>query len=240
MVCIGFDRNHKLKNLSNTLEDYYAGVAKRYSSIVRLQIQYTDSDVKPAFSNGIAKGDFALLRAFLQDHETALSVDIISEDDTVLSLYFPDYLYGFVEDTFARAIHHKIEGSGYVCRECVGKYQLNLREYDRQFLHVVDQDISDAARMSLCRLRFPVQMLDNHRVVYEDFIRDNDAMVIKELIDQDRDISGEVDFMIKNGLLSRQSALEALNCLSETKDAQTVALLLKYAARKRTRLSLQL
>ena len=220
MNVVGYDNTHRLTRLPDTLEEYFSGAAKRFLHIVEMRLEYGDGTAsdkaeKLSVSGGLLKGDFALLRAFLADHDGSLKVRIagrfvgdvghaerrehsagtemenadkaerekpvLRETRHAVELFFPAYLYGFVEDTFARAIHHKIEGSGYACRECVGKYEIRLREYDRLLRRVADDDRGAAVHMALCRLLYPVDLADVHRQGYEDFLKENDAFVLAAL-----------------------------------------------------------
>ena len=89
-------------------QERYSGVPKRFAGVRKIVMEFEE----PVRSDkGSIVGDFALLKAFLADHDREISVEVKGGKDCV-RLFFPAYLYGFVEDTFARAIHHKIEGSG--------------------------------------------------------------------------------------------------------------------------------
>lgn len=232
MRVIGYDKNHRLVQLPNTLEEYFSGAAKRFSHIAEIWVEYGSATEQVSVSGGVMKGDFALLRAFLADHDGALLVRI----DKVVELFFPAYLYGFVEDTFARAIHHKIEGSGYACRECVGKYEIRLREYDRLLRRVADDDKGAAVRMAFCRLLYPIDLADAHRQGYEDFLKENDAFALETLAAGESDLAEEVGYLTEHKLLSKSAVDDILPKLSEERYAEAVAVLLRYGKRGRRRL----
>ena len=148
MIATGKDKEGRILKLPGTLEEYFSGTAKRFANITELSLIFEKEDKEAGFAfeikAGSVFGDFSLLRAFLADHDRSLFVWLKDAGDGKnlfeLRLFFPAYLYGFVEDTFARAIHHKIEGAGYACRECVGKRELRLREYDGLFRLVSEDD----------------------------------------------------------------------------------------------------
>ncbi len=232
----------------------------------------SDEAEKLSVSGGLLKGDFALLRAFLADHDGSLKVRIagrfvgdvghaerrehsagtemenadkaerekpvLRETRHAVELFFPAYLYGFVEDTFARAIHHKIEGSGYACRECVGKYEIRLREYDRLLRRVADDDRGAAVHMALCRLLYPVDLADVHRQGYEDFLKENDAFVLAALAAGESDLAVEAAYLTSRRLLSQAAVDGILPKLSGERYAEAVAVLLRYGKKKRQRLQI--
>lgn len=291
MNVFGYDNAHRLVRLPNTLEEYFSGAAKRFSHISEIHLEYgsgaddrrslesSDGDVaerdaasgdrfisgeaeKLSVAGGVMKGDFALLRAFLADHDGALLVRIVgngfgdiahlnengnvagrekfvrAEMQHTVELFFPAYLYGFVEDTFARAIHHKIEGSGYACRECVGKYEIRLREYDRLLHRVADDDRGAAVRMAFCRLLHPMDLADAHRQGYEDFLKENDALALETLAARESDLAAEVGYLTEHKLLSKSAVEHILPKLSEERYAEAVAVLLRYQSGRRGRISI--
>ncbi|MBQ7678099.1 MAG: hypothetical protein IJT32_07680 [Lachnospiraceae bacterium] len=120
-------------------------------------------------TSGQLHGDFDILKRILSERAGHTRVTLVT-DDGRLYLAFPSYLYDFIEDTRARAIHHKIEGSGYVYRECVWRRSIRLREYDGLFSHAVDEGGTAAFDVALGRLLSPVDLAVGHREKYERYI----------------------------------------------------------------------
>lgn len=234
MKMTGYDDNNKMMALPDSPDIYYSLASRKFSHIREIYYMPDEYEV----SGGVVRGDFALLRAFLSDHDRQLTVRICkgqapSFDEIVL--FFPDYLYGFVEDTFARAIHHKIEGSGFVLRECVGKYELRIREYDRLFSKVADDDMISAFKMCFCRLLYPVDITDSDRDRMEAFIRNREGSVIDFLAGEFRQGDAGLEYLLDRDMLSIQAVDEALPRLSDTAHAQMVAMLLGYRNKKHRR-----
>ena len=228
MFVAGFDDSGKAVALPNNLDEYYIGAAKRFAHIRVMQIHMEDSFV---LSPGVLGGDFSLLRAFLADHEGALFVSL--KADKKVDLFFPSYVYGFVEDTFARAIHHKIEGAGYACRECVGKKEIRLREYDRLFGRVCDDDVQSGIFMAMSRLLSPVELLEEDSGKCKDFLKKH----CKEALNQAQKYHESVEIvscLAKENLLSEQSVRDALEEFSNEKQAEIVAILISYLRSKRS------
>ncbi len=120
-------------------------------------------------TTGELHGDFDLLKRVLADKATYTRVRLVTEGGRVL-LCFPSYLYDFIEDTRARAIHHKIEGSGYVYRECVWRRTIRLREYDGLFFHAIDEGGRVPIEIAFGRLLAPVDLAPGHREKYERYL----------------------------------------------------------------------
>ena len=222
--------------LPDTLDEYYRGAAKRFSHIQEMVLEYDAEDTPAEETGGRLGSDFALLRAFLADHEGSLFVRLSFPDPSLdTELYFPSYLYGFVEDTFARAIHHKIEGPGFACRECVGKYELRLREYDGLFRLVGEDEFEAGVWMALCRLRRPVGLAESHQKQYEQYLQEQDQQVLALLAEDPWKASEALAYLLERTLLSPQAIEAVLPGLSETRHAQMVAMLLGSRSKHRKR-----
>lgn len=232
METFGWDQAHRWVRLPNTLEEYYNGAAKRFAGIEVLRIRFTGEEGFRV-SAGTVEGDFALLRAFLADHEGRLHVVLETEHDKAgPALYFPSYHYGFVEDTFARAIHHKIEGIGYACRECVGKYELRLREYDRLFRLASEEEMDSAIWMALYRLNYPWDLATVHQEVYEAYLKEFCEETLLLLADYSGERMAWIDLLTSRELLSDKAIDRVLPGLSRADQAPMVAALLKQKPRK--------
>ena len=262
----GFDSAGHPEKLPGTVDDYFTGPARRFAHIRRLIMEY-ETPIEEE-GNRIL-GDFALLRAFLADHDGALSVLIrpaeqmssgatiqpagqISSGVTIrsaekmpiseeirgfgpgLRLFFPGYLYGFVEDTFARAIHHKIEGIGYGLRECVGKYEIRIREYDRMFLSVLKTDASvpeEAGRIALSRLLYPMNLWEEHGEAYRTYIRERETEVLTLATRDTEEAELLVSYLTEQELVSPEAVKHVLPALADAAMAPVVAILLRYTGR---------
>lgn len=223
----GYDEKGQPVSMPDTIDEYYAGVPKRYAGIRKMIMTYES----PVTSEGVRiKGDFALLKALLADHDRELSV-IIRCNGEALGLFFPAYVYGFVEDTFARAIHHKIEGIGYTLRECIGKYEIRIREYDDLFFRVIQTDASaasEAGKIALLRLLHPMNLTKEHESAYLSYLKERDAEVLSVLTEDPTDARETVAFLTENALLSENAIKKILPRLSDTSLAPVVAMLLRY------------
>ncbi|MCR5451236.1 MAG: hypothetical protein K6F00_01250 [Lachnospiraceae bacterium] len=223
----GIDENGHPVILPKTIDEYYAGVPKRFAGIRKIIMEY---DEPFAVEGGSIRGDFALLKAFVADHDRQLVVDIKGKADA-LRLFFPAYLYGFVEDTFARAIHHKIEGVGYTLRECIGKYEISVREYDNLFTRVIGTDAAvadEAGIIAISRLMYPMNLLKEHKEAYTEYLKTRDEEVLKVLVREQTGAEEAVSYLTEHRLISTEAVKKVLPQLSDTSMAPIVALLLRY------------
>lgn len=234
MKMTGYDENDRPVRLPDSIDEYYSGAAKRFAHITGVIFVLEKFEA----SGGVLRGDFGLLRAFLADHDRRITVrickDEVSFSESVV-LFFPDFLYGFVEDTFARAIHHKIEGSGYACRECVGKHEIRLREYDRLFGRVADDDMVAAFEMGFGRLLYPTDLAESSKALMEAFMKENDRRLLEFLAGKTDACEEKAEYLTRHELLNREHITEALPIFSDTSHAQTVAVLLAYVNKNRKR-----
>lgn len=224
MKVSGYDKFGKPHVLPKDLDEYYSGAAKRFADIRRIEL----TDLESLAPDGdVIKGDFALLRAFVSDHDRDLWVRLCAGEEKVL-IFLPAYFYGFVEDTFARAIHHKIEGAGYALRENIGKYELRIREYDRHFVRIAEMDVSAGINMAIARLLYPVNLAATHEESYSAFLKDNDLAAARQIVGAGVDATDGLGLLIGRKLISKESAKELLQELDAAFEAQFVTQLLGY------------
>ena len=70
---------------------------------------------------------------------------------------------------------------GYTLRECIGKYEIRIREYDSLFMRVMQSDASvakEAGRIALFRLICPMNLTEAHRLAYNSYLKENDEEVL--------------------------------------------------------------
>ncbi|MCR5295594.1 MAG: leucine-rich repeat domain-containing protein, partial [Lachnospiraceae bacterium] len=109
-----------------------------------------------------ASGRATLLRDILGDTDAAMSAHICYEEGEA-ELYFPKYVYGYDEDTHARAFHSFMEGSGYAYRETLERKGINYSGYDLIFHRAVNDGAWTAAHVALARLRHPFRLAESAR-----------------------------------------------------------------------------
>ena len=183
---------------------------------------------------GKLEGNFTLLRRILAEQEQFARVSLVFHEE-ILRLLFPSYLYGFVEDTFARAIHHKIEGCGYAYRECVTRRTINIREYDQLFTRIIHEDRNAAMEIALSRLLVPTGLSQEHKERYERYLECLGMEAMRFILgfsEKSPSYSGDsieaVSYLLENCLLSKEAAEEAFMSCDSTKYAEVAAMLHQY------------
>lgn len=221
-----FHNCKSLKKISlyDSLDDYYDGVCRQCDALDDIEIT-------------VNKSWFEVVRNFLADSDRTLRflIHIKGEGDACLT--FPEYVYDFNENTMARTIQFTIAGSGYAYRECVDRRSIDFREYDKLFSKAVIDGSEISQNIALGRLFYPFKLEDNYRTQYEDFVKNNDAVIIERLVkeyenDQSADRLETVKMLLeyKNEKLLSGNALDkALKSASSGKLTKLSAVLMSGA-----------
>lgn len=189
-------------------------------------------------TSGELRGDFDVLKRLLADRAGNTAVELDCDGAKVL-LVFPAYLYDFIEDTRARAIHHKIEGSGYVYRECVWRRTIRIREYDSLFIRAMDESVVLACDVALGRLLAPFDLAPGHKDRYERFLEQNAAVVLFHVLNLEKgdgigfkvfpwDAMEALYLLTERMLLDHESVKLVLGVCKDNRLAEAAALLLRY------------
>lgn len=196
--------------LYDRVEDYYDGVIKQCGSLSEITLTQT-------------RADFSVMKELLADNDRMLHFKI---EPLGLHLTFPAYVYDFVEDVEARVLHHKIEGSGYPCRECVTRKGVDLLAYDGLFDQVVQDDYHGAIDIALERLMYPLELTPHHRENYMQYLEQNAGVVLRELMEKDR--LEEISYLCENCMIPEQVLPEILEISARQKKSRITALLMEY------------
>ena len=182
----------------------------------------------------VHRGRYAVLRDLLAGVDCRLYVKIV-ENGEETELYFPAYVRGFDEDTFARAIHSWIEGAGYAYREAVERKGVNMRTYDSLFERARSAGTESGARVALSRLMYPKALRMEMKTEYECYLRQNAEEVIRLLLDErSMEARKRVFFLAGNGLLTAEAADAGALISSGMRDSEMTALLMSCGTRGRT------
>lgn len=93
------------------------------------------------------------------------------ENSYFAKLVFPEYYEEGVENTPARLINLTIHGSGMRFRNCFQKKVFDFAEYDTRFPYAVFQEKFEiVSQMVQCRLRYPHELREEYRKVYEEYL----------------------------------------------------------------------
>ena len=95
-----------------------------------------------------------------------------ADEKELVRLLFPGYYEDSIENTPARIIEVKFEGTGYQYRQCFGSGQIDLAAYDRLFyLASVQENPSTAVKLALGRLAVPTRLEETAAGDYLQYLR---------------------------------------------------------------------
>ena len=168
-------------------------------------------------------GQCRVVKDLLEGTEQAVRLEA-SLADGELVLYFPSYASYFDEDTFARAIHPRIQGSGFAYREAVRKSGIDYRSYDACFKRARADGWRSVGEVSLARLRYPRELEETMQSVYEQALVNLAPDFLLALVEERR--TEDIAFLAQKGLLRQEAAETALPRASALKLSEICALLM--------------
>ncbi len=130
----------------------------------------------------LKRGEKSCVSEILGDLWQRIDVTFQKEESTA-KLVFPEHYEEAVENTPARLLFTQHHGSGNNYRQCFYGKEMDYRKYDELFYLAKSQDkISVIADMVFSRLLYPVELMEEARKCYEEYIRENGARVAEHLI----------------------------------------------------------
>lgn len=167
---------------------------------------------------------FQVVRAFLSDIEHGITFRLLFPDGEA-RLFFPGYLYDFRENTMARKIQFSIAGSGMAFRECVGKKEIDFREYDRLFDRARAEDAAITMEIAFSRLMAPYHLSENAKTSYEAWLAEAADAILAALIAADDAV--RLRFLLKRIRVPRETVQSALEKAAAMKRTGLAALLME-------------
>lgn len=169
--------------------------------------------------------DFSLAKFILNNTSQSLRI-IFKNQSKGFDLAFPGYNDRAIEDTMARAIHFKIDGSGYAYRECVFRDHIDFVGYDSIFDRGKEEIGHIPIDIALGRLMSPFRLEDKYKEKYETYILDNKKLVMDYLIDN-RDKT-RLSYLIKSFELDRDTIGYALKKTSSLKLFELTSVIMEH------------
>ena len=204
--------------LSDSISDYYDGAFRQCTALEEIEIELFNER-------------YSILRDLLAESDRTMRFFLHLPDGDA-RLVFPDYVLDFTEDTFARAFHSSIVGTGFTYRECVNKNGISFREYDMMFERLAAVDGKLAAETAMERLAYPYSLGEQARESYASFIRENDGTAAKLAVERDR--TDWLEMLIRERLLGSEAASGAAADASAAGKTLFVSMLLGLTAGERT------
>ena len=143
-------------------------------------------------------------------------------------LFFPHFRPEFQDNVGAKIVAEIMHGAGMNYRECVGREGVDYMKYDTQFtIQKYSMDLSEAVAVCKARLVYPVELKDEKRTEYLEFLSNNKKALLDEAaLNKD---SGAVKTYINAGIFgTKEAADEAADFFCEKDFAEGVNILLDY------------
>ncbi|MEE1114731.1 MAG: leucine-rich repeat domain-containing protein [Eubacterium sp.] len=222
-------RNLRKLTLSDSVVDYYDGVIRECIALKEIDLT-------------IRAGKYQILKDLTGDSPEEMHFRITvcgsdnsgnsgstHEDGHVVFLTFPSYHNEDREDTHARAIHPKIVGAGYHYRQCMNRQGIFFREYDRIFSKAETDGIRTASQIAFDRLRSPVELTEDAKVMYADYLHEKAAVILDDLIEEnDRDL---LEYLLYDAYPDLETVQTALKLASRRKRTEICGMLMEYQNR---------
>ena len=113
----------------------------------------------------------SILRDVLLEIPEELTVEYRRGSERAV-LAFPEFYEEGVENTPARIIEHHTHGSGMFYRNCFVARKFQFAEYDSRFPYAIGQEnVPFLSRLVLGRLRYPYELSDKAKEIYENWLR---------------------------------------------------------------------
>lgn len=168
------------------------------------------------------------LKAVITDIAYEIEADLTDREGNIFcTLLFPEYYEDSQENTPARIIEIKYEGTGYKYRQSFKGTQINLPQYDSLFYLASVQELpSTVLRLALLRLRTPVQMTAEAREEYLAYLREHAGEAAEYVLDEaNMDL---LPVLCDSGFFTADILEQFIARAGEHKKAAAVSLLLDY------------
>ena len=140
-------------------------------------------------------------------------------------ILFPEHYEEAVENTPARILETHHHGAGGYYRQCFYNRELDYKKYDEMFYHTIAEDTEEtAAELALNRLRFPVELSEKNKNVYEAYIQEHMETVAVYLVKRE-DIEG-IRFLEQKKLWSEAALQTGMDVAAEEKKTESLSVLM--------------
>lgn len=143
-------------------------------------------------------------------------------------LFFPHYQPEFQDNVGAKIVAEIMHGAGMNYRECVSREGVDYLKYDTQFtIQKYSMELYEAVGVCKARLLYPVELRDEKRSEYLEFLTDNKKALLDE-VSLNKD-SVSLTAYIKTGIFAtKEAADEAADFFCEKDFAEGVNMMIDY------------
>ena len=147
-------------------------------------------------------------------------------------LFFPHFQPEFQDNVGAKIVAEIMHGAGMNYRECVSREGIDYMKYDTQFtIQKYSMELNEAVEVCKARLIYPVELKEEKRVEYLEFLLNNKKALLTEAA-LNRD-SASVTAYINAGIFdTKEAADEAADFFCEKDFAEGVNIMIDYRNKK--------
>ncbi len=200
------------------------------------QVDQIDSDV---FMNCIHLQNILLrtgvqeksgLKQILAQISWNLEVCFLEKDGQITAvLFYPEYYEEYDEIGPAHIFKFNLTGEGFRARQCFADGRVLLKQYDEIFPQAcVSEPVASLCQMAFDRLYYPVELSEDSKKLYEDYIKRESSVLIQKLL-LERKLD-QAHFLIKNGYVANHVLEDAIITTTEMEWAEGTASLIRWKA----------
>lgn len=162
------------------------------------------------------------LRQILAQFSSEIEVVFVGESGVEAKLLFPEYYESYDEIAPAHLFGRNIEGEGFRARQCFKDGVVDFAQYDRIFPKArAEESDHTLCRLAVNRLQYPVELREEQKKLYADYIREHAAEVLLEAVKKrDKDTA---EFLCEQRLLVREALQEGIRAAAEREWAEGTA-----------------
>ena len=168
------------------------------------------------------------LKQILAQISWNLEVSFLNKDGAIEAvLFYPEYYEEYDEIGPAHIFKLNLTGEGFRARQCFSDGKVLLKQYDEIFPQAcVTEPVTSLCRMAFDRLYYPIDLLENQKKLYEDYIKLESGDLMTRLI-LERKLE-QIHFLLENGYVEEQVLENAILTATEQEWAEGTASLIRW------------
>lgn len=170
------------------------------------------------------------LKQILAQISGTITVTFESNGNCDAQVLYPEYAETYDEISPAHIFGRNIEGEGFRARQCFVDGKLDFYEYDKIFQKVcVEEEGKVRIQFALNRLRYPVELKEEKRLQYEEYLRENAEKEANYFLKKRK--KEELFFLCEHQYLTEKAMTELIQQSTELDWAEGTASLLQWKAK---------
>lgn len=180
-------------------------------------------------------GEKSCLKEVLAELRQTLRVCCRDEQgEIVAKLVFPEYFEESIENTPARILTQEMHGCGHRYRNAFSGTEIQYSVYDKLFPHVqVQEDPELVTELVLGRLRYPVQLSEERKKVYETYAAEHGREIVKAAFLQEEEAMEILRFAGEAKWCTEQCMEDMLDEAGRRGNPQAAGVLMELLRRQR-------